>query len=37
MKQSSSDGHRIIWLISASIAIVAVTALAVTVSKWVAG
>ncbi|SVB84432.1 uncharacterized protein METZ01_LOCUS237286 [marine metagenome] len=30
-------GHGGILLVSASIAIVAVTALAVTVSKWVAG
>jgi len=37
MKNFLSGGHLIIWLISASIAIVAVSALAVTVSKWIGG
>jgi len=32
----NSDGHRIIWMISASIAAVAVIALTFTVLKWVA-
>jgi hypothetical protein len=33
---SISDGHRIIWMISASIAAVAVIALTLTVIKWAA-